>query len=120
MGSSLSKSAQADPQLTRHINDLYPTLGQLEEAASSLETLVRHPGWFVLIELLDAEVATIDRELDSGRVLESRSEYAARHGRRGGLRAAPELVAAVMARYAEKADEQRRKHERVAGSAQEV
>ena len=120
MGSNLGRSAKADPQLTRHIDDLFPTFGQLEGAAEALGTLARHAGWGLLKELLDAEVALIDRELDSGRLLDSRAEYAARHGRRGGLRAAAGFVDAVVDRYAARADEQRRKHERGGESPQEV
>jgi hypothetical protein len=61
--------------------------------------------------LLAAEVDTVDRRLDTDRPLDSRAEYAAAHGRRGGLLAARKAASTVLARYREKLAEQQAKHE---------
>lgn len=113
-GSNLGGSP--DPRHTRHVSDLYPTLERLVAAGERAQSLVDSPGWGVLLKLLDAEVATIDRELDSGRVLESRAAYAAAHGRRGGLKAVPELVYALIGRAETRLMEERAKHEGAAES----
>lgn len=114
MGSNLGGSS--DPRHTRHISTLYPSLERLLAAGEAAEALTSSPGWSVLLDLIDAEIATIDRELDSGRVLESRADYAAAHGRRGGLKAVPELVYALIGRAETRLMEERAKHEDTAGS----
>lgn len=117
-GSNLAGSATAGPELTRHFKQLYPTLETLESAAEHARALVTSPGWPVLLDLLGAEVATIDALLDSGRVLEH-AEYAAKHGRRGGLRAPAVVLHALIEHAESKLAEQRVKHERGAGSSPE-
>lgn len=116
MGSNLG-TLRPDPQLTRHINDLYPRLDQIEQAAEAVGALVDSRGWAVVLELVDAEIATIDRDLDSSVVLESRAHYAAKHGRRGGLLAVREAANALLVRAESRMQEERRRHEGVAGSA---
>jgi hypothetical protein len=78
-----------------------------------VEDLAAHPGWKVIDELLQAEVDTVDKRLDTDRPLDSRAEYAAAHGRRGGLLAARAAVGTVLARYRSTLAEQQRKHEAV-------
>jgi hypothetical protein len=60
------------------------SLEDLFRAGEVVEDLAAHPGWKVIDELLQAEVDTVDRRLDTDRPLDSRAEYAAAHGRRGG------------------------------------
>lgn len=110
VGSNLG-SQRHDPQLTRHLEQLYPTLDQLLAAADAARAMIQSPGWLVLSDLVSAEVATIDAELDSGRVLEHRADYTARHGRRGGLRAGIHAVYALLDRAESRLAEQRAKHE---------
>lgn len=111
MGSNPARAAKADPQLSRHIDQLYPTLEQLVGAADAARSLSGHPGWGVILELVEAEIATIDRDLDSGRVLDSRADYAAKHGRRGGLKALREFGQVLADRAESRLAEQRAKHE---------
>lgn len=111
-------SSKADPQLSRHIDDLYPTLDQVIAASDLAEALVAHPGWDVLLALLGAEIETIDTRLDSGRPLEH-VEYASAHGRRGGLKAPEGAVQALKQRAESRVAEQRRKHEGAAEPALE-
>lgn len=110
MGSNLT--GRLDPRFTRHVDDLYSTLEELVAAGEAAEALLAHPGWAHLDALLNAEVATIDAELDSGRVLESRADYAVRHGRRGALTAPSGALQALVGRAESRLAEQRAKHER--------
>lgn len=118
VGSNLGhgRSVRPDPSLTRHIEDLFPrdregSLDGLLEAAEAAGALMASPGWDLLLELVQAEVATIDRKLDSGKPLDSRAEYAAAHGRRGGLRFAQDILIALQDRAETRVAEQRAKHE---------
>lgn len=109
MGSNLQ--GRLDPKFTRHIDSLFPTLEELVVAGEAADALIAQPGWAHLVRLLEAEIATIDAELDSGRPLESRADYAARHGRRGGLRAPVGALTALISRAESRLEEQRAKHE---------
>lgn len=106
MGSTLSKP---DAQFTRHFKDL--DLLELEAAADAVRALLASPGWAVVQRVLGDEVALIDRLLDSDRPLESRADYAAKHGRRSGLRASLEIATALVSYAESKLQEQRDKHE---------
>lgn len=110
MGSNL------DPQFTRHVDYLFPrgdaqAFDDLVVAGEAAQALLASPGWPILVALLRREVATIDAELDSGRPLESRADYAAKHGRRGGLRAPELALYALVGRAESRLSEQRAKHE---------
>lgn len=111
MGSSQAGSRD-DPQFTRHVRDLYERrpLDDLVDDADAVAALIASPGWPVLSALLDAEIATIDAGLDSGRVLEQ-AEYAARHGRRGGLKAPHGAAQALISLAESELSKQRAKHE---------
>lgn len=100
--------SRSDPRLRRHSRDL--PLDQLLAAAEAVQSLAEHPGWAVVLSLLDAEIATVDAELD-GRLLDSRAAYARAHGRRDGLRAVTGLLDALVERAETRLDEQRAKHE---------
>jgi hypothetical protein len=108
MGSSLG--TQRDPTITRHLKDLYPSLEALFAAGEEVEALLAHPGWGHVVRLLDAEIATIDRDLDGG-LKESRAEYAQAHGRRGGLRFSRDAAVALLERARDTLEQQRLLHE---------
>lgn len=112
MGSNLGTVGRTDPKFTRHLDDLYPTLEGLFDAAEAVEDMLAHPGWAHLTRLLEAEAAEADVEVD-GRLLESRAEYAFAHGRRGGLRSAMVAASTLLRRAESKLAEQRAKHENV-------
>lgn len=99
------------PALTRHVGDVFRTFDELQDAAEVARSLVGHPGWSILRDLIEAEVSTIDTKLDGDRVLDSKAEYAHLHGRRGGLMAGPMLIEALIARAASRLEEQRLRHE---------
>lgn len=113
MGSNLGqvRAVRPDPSLSRHIGDLFPSLEELVAAREAAVALLAQPGWTLLIRLLDAEIATIDATLDSGRVLESKADYAAAHGRRGGLRAPEQVMRLLVERADARLAEQAAKHE---------
>lgn len=104
-----------DPQLTRHLPD---ALDVLEQEAEWVQATVVTPGWEVLLGLIEREIATINRELDSGRLLDSRAHYAAKHGRLGGLRAMAEYATALIGKADAKLAEQREKHESPVGAGE--
>jgi hypothetical protein len=111
VGSNLGqvRAARPDPQLSRHFDGF--SLEELVAAAEQARLLLAQPGWNLLTGLIQAEVATIDRELDSGRPLDSRADYAAKHGRRGGLMAFEQILTALIDRAESRIAEQRAKHE---------
>lgn len=108
--------AQADPQFTRHVDDVFRTMEELFEAGEAVRQLLMHPGWAHVARLVEAETATVDAELD-GRLLDSRSAYARLHGRRGGLRAMEEAARAIVGKADRKLEQQRSRHE---GAAEPV
>jgi hypothetical protein len=111
MGSDLGSEVSI-PALSRHMNGW--SLRETFSAGEAVEDLAAHPGWKVIDALLQAEVDTVDKRLDADRVVPpSRAEYAAAHGRRGGLLAARAAVGTVLTRYREKLAEQQGKHEAV-------
>jgi hypothetical protein len=68
----------------------------LIEVAEHVERLRNSPGWQFVQHVLNAEVATIDRELDEGGAKEA-ADYAKQHGRRSALRASDEAARAIIA-----------------------
>lgn len=106
------------PVWTRHLDRLYPSLEALFDAGEEVASLIAHPGWTHVARLIEAEIATIDRDLDAARQPLSQAEYAAAHARRGGLRGASEAAAALLHRYHVYLDKQRQVHES-AGAARE-
>lgn len=109
MGSSLGRSVRTDPQITRHIK-VGDSLEKLERDAELGADLVASPGWPLLERLVNAEIATIDAELDRG-LLDSKADYAFRHGRRGGLAAALQFIPALLEHAESEFDKQRERHE---------
>jgi hypothetical protein len=109
VGSDLG-SEEVLPALSRHMRGW--SLEQTFHAGEAVEDLLAHPGWKVIDALLQAEIDTVDKRLDADRVVPpSRAEYAAAHGRRGGLLAARNATGTVLVRYRDKLAEQKRKHE---------
>jgi hypothetical protein len=110
VGSDLG--SEVTPAVSRNLNGW--SLERLFEAGAAVEDLAVHPGWKVIDALLEAEVDKVDKRLDADRpVPPSRAEYAAAHGRRGGLLTARAAVGTVLARYRSTLAEQQRKHEAV-------
>jgi hypothetical protein len=112
-----SNSRQRDPRGSRHFLDNFHSLEEIGLAADAARSLVASPGWQILTGLVEAEIATIDRSLDSRTPLPSRADYAALGGRRGGLRAVPLMIEALIEHADAKFEEQRKKHE---GAAEPV
>jgi hypothetical protein len=108
VGSDLG-SEKTVAALSRHMGGW--SLERTFHAGEAVEDLLSHPGWKVIDALLQAEVDTVDRRLDTDRPLDSRADYAAAHGRRGGLLAARSAAGTVLARYRDRLAEQQRKHE---------
>jgi hypothetical protein len=109
----------AQAQWTRHVEDLFPTLGELFSAGEEVAALAGHPGWRHVVAMLDHERGAIDRTLDTAGMPLSRAQYAMWHGRRGGLAGAQGAVEAILDKYALRLEEQKDKHESAAGSARE-
>ncbi len=93
MGASDAKAAY-----TRHVDELWPRdqLPSLIEAGEAVERTLDSQGFKIIMEVLAAEVATIDRRLE-GTALEQ-AEYARLHGRRSALLAAQGAGQAVVSR----------------------
>ena len=102
--------------MTRHVDALWPELEQLFSAGEAVEGLIFNEGWFRVLNVLEAEIATIDRQLDQGAPL-TQAEYAKAHGRRGGLQAARDAAYAIVDRAEARKAEQQAKHEGAAESA---
>lgn len=113
MGSKLGFHSQ-------HIDALFPvgepdSLDRLLRAAESARDMLVGPGWEAVVTLLGRKVEEIDRQLD-GALLETRADYAHRHGQRAGLLALESSVKALIERAESRLEEQRAKHEDTAGS----
>ncbi len=102
--------AREDPALTRHVKDLFPDLVHLFEAETVVEQLEGHPGWTVVNRLLGAEIDAINAGMETGRTLDQ-AEYAGRHGRIGGLKAAQGVIDAIVSHAERRRQEQSAKHE---------
>lgn len=101
------------------IDDAYPSLDDALIAAEAITGLMAHPGWDQLQRFVNAEVESIDVQLDRGGDPPSRAEYAGAHGRRGGLLYVAHAAEAIVARADQRYREQKMKHEGTAGSVPE-
>lgn len=93
----------APPEFTRHVDDLWGSreqLPQLIENAEAVERTLGSPGFRIVTEVLDAEIAMITRKLQSDRVFEQ-AEYAKLHGKLAALSAFGEAAQAIMSRAKE-------------------
>ena len=107
----MGSNRRLDPKAKRHVDDLYPSLESVLIAAEAVEAMLASPGWNHAQAIVEAEVETINRELDRGGEPHSRAEYAKAHGRRGGLLYVREALDAIVQRAEQRYLEQQRKHE---------
>lgn len=106
-----SQATRPDPRFARHIDECFKDdLAALFEAGEAVEGLLRTRGWGELVQILDAETARVDRDLNGDKPLEH-VEYAKLHGERRGLRTAEEAARAIVARAAQRRLEQSKRHE---------
>jgi hypothetical protein len=64
-------------------------------AAEVVELMVVRPSWDAIHQVIQREIARIDRVLDSGPARDA-AEYAKAHGRRGALVGAAEAAGAII------------------------
>lgn len=111
--------AREDAALARHIDEVIPTLGDVIEAGEIVRSLMEHPGYGLVRLIIDAEISTINAEMErTTRPLEQ-SEYALRHGRVGGLRGFERSAETLLARSEKRREEQQAQHEGGAESSPE-
>lgn len=106
---------QSTTALRRHIDAIWPGTSDLLEASEHVSTLDGHYGWEAVQKVLVAEIAMIDRELDGASTPLSQAEYALKHGRRGGLKAALGAARAITSKADEKIQKLEAAGESVAG-----
>src|SRR4051812_39488154 len=97
--------------MDRHLDRIYPEPHRLFEAGDEVASLMAHPGWLHVTRLLEYEVFEIDKTLDGRDEPLTQAQYAARHGRRGGLRAFQAAADAIIARSEREYARQVTKHE---------
>ena len=102
---------KSDPKMDRHLDVIYPEPQHLFEAGDAVQALILHPGWVHITRLLEYEIATIDSGLDGRDEPLTQAQYAARHGRRGGLRGLQAAADAIIGRAEREYERQRAKHE---------
>lgn len=110
--------ARDTPALERHITRLWPTIEERASVGEAVDALVRLPGWASVLTLIEAEVATIEEPMRDGRVLEQ-ADYAARHGRIGGLLSAENAPGTILAFVKSEQQQQEAHNERAAEPALE-
>lgn len=108
----------AAPALTRHVQDVFPTLEHLFDAGEDVASLKTHPGWAAVRLLIDRELATVQSGLDERAPSFSYQELTWAHGRMSGLRALADASEAILERAERSRKEQADKHESAAESAQ--
>lgn len=102
--------ALEDPALTRHIAHVFPSLDALFSAGEHAVALRASPGWQHVKELLQAEIDATYARIEHPKVFEQ-AEYAAAHGRVGGLKAAQHAVDAIVEVAERRRREQEGQHE---------
>lgn len=93
----------APAEFTRHVDDLWGSREQLPELIENAEVVKRmlgSPGFKVVMAVVEAEIATITRKLQSDRVFEQ-AEYAKSHGKLAALSAFSDAADAVVSRAEE-------------------
>lgn len=109
MGSS--RTGRLDPQVKRHVDDLFGPLESVLAASEAVESLRAHPGWIHVESMLVAEAMGIDRRLSGGDDPHTQAQYAKWHGRLGGLGYVNEAMDAIVQRAEQRLLEQQHKHE---------
>lgn len=112
------QSDKPNTAYANHVKAVYPGPRSVElfDAADVVTDFMRHPGWHLVGQLVDAERSDLDARLD-GRLLDTRAEYASLHGKRAALRAFEEAAHALVAVAERRLAEQQAKHERAAEPA---
>jgi hypothetical protein len=100
----------ADPTYGHHVREEFSDLERLFLAGEAAEDLLAHPGWRVVMSLLDREIETLDGRLDGHKPL-TLEEYAHMHGQRRGLTAARTAAREVVDRCVAEREAQSRRHE---------
>jgi CHAD domain-containing protein len=109
---------QVDLGFKSDVKNRFPEHRALFAAGEQIQSLTAHPGWAVVLEMLDDRIAALDAKLDGANPLEH-VWYAHLHGERRGLRAAREAAYALESVYVDELQEQQRKHEAGAESPAE-
>lgn len=103
--------AREDPALTRHIKDVWPDLEHLFTVGEHVGQLRQHEGWKAVQTLLQAEIDAINAQMEGGGGPLEQAEYAVRHGRIGGLKAAIGAADAIVTISERRFSEQQAQHE---------
>lgn len=93
----MDSTSKADPSLSRHVDAIWggrENTQALFTAGRAVERLADSEGVQAVRRVLALEIETIDNQLDR-KPLETASEYAHFHGRRGALRAFDEAALAI-------------------------
>lgn len=103
-----------EPRAKRYVDDLFPDLSTLFQAADAVRELRDQPGWKYVTAGMGAELRSVDSQLEGGTEPLSQAQYAMLHGQRRGLRFADEMADAIVAVADRRYEEQKAKHEGVA------
>lgn len=105
--------AQVDLDFKIAAKKRFPDHRELFAAGEHVQSLIVHPGWATVMEMLDERIASLDAQLDGPSPL-AHVDYAHRHGERRGLRAAREAAYALEVVYVDELERQRLKYEAAA------
>lgn len=111
--------AREDAALARHISEFLPTLVEEVDAGELIRSLQAHPGYHLVSSILEAEISTINAEMERAREPMDQAQYAGRHGRIGGLRGFETAAETILARSDRRRGEQEARHEEPAESGSE-
>lgn len=106
-----------DPTLERHVGKVFPQQGERLALEQLLRELLASPAFAAVERLLEAEASAVSRPMDASMKPLETAEYAARHGRLGGLRAFRAAAEAIVLTAQEERVEL--EHEAEAGEAPE-
>jgi len=107
-----------DSTYLSHVRDLYGDgssrdafdLQRLFGAGEAVQSVVRHPGWSVLMDVLSAERENIRGRIEGAKPLEA-AEVQHLLGQLRGINAVELAATALLERYRVELEEQQRKHE---------
>lgn len=107
----MEQDDQLNPTSTNTVRRAYRGIEGLNRAADEVEAVMAMPGWAIVMELVEAQKASIDRKLRGGSVPHDQATYAMWHGRLDGMATVQDLAAALIARRADEMAKQQAKHE---------
>lgn len=110
--------AHVDPAYANAVARRFPDHRALFAAGERIQSLIAHPGWADIMDVLDGQIEGLDAKLDGAAPL-AHVTYAHHHGERRGLRAAREAAFALESRYVAELERQQVKHEATAESGAE-